>query len=500
MRLHAAAVVVLALLPLHAQQTFRAGTRLVEIPVVVTAGSGAAVSDLTLSDFEVFDEGRRQVVISAEFLGARVAQAAQGAETLPAGVVSNRSARIGSQRLVAIAIDAVNTEFDGQFNALKAAAGVLRSIGERDRVAVYLLSRRGPRLLHDYTSAPKSLADRLERSSPDAALEELDLDPASPSRDLNAEEARQRLLATVGGLRDIASDIAGVPGRKALVLFSGGFPFAMLSSNKEDVWDPAIAALNDGNIALYPIDVEGVRAISAYKGDVGATRGRVMRPVRSARADREVEPLHLAADETGGRVFKGANDLSEALRGALADISATWLLTVAPDHGRWDGETHRLRVRVKGRGLTVRHRQSYTARADDLLSEKDREQALAETLQSPLDAGGLPLRATAVRHPQGGWMLTLNCDAGALTLVQDQGHWSGGLDVQAQARGAEGRLLRNWSDEITLALDDAQHAQMRSQGVLFQRVYEEVPGAVELRVAVVDHRVKRTGSLRVALK
>ena len=82
---------------------------------------------------------------------------------------------------------------------------------------------------------------------------------ASASADFGA---RTLLLA----LRDMAKGLADVPGRKTLVLLSAGFPMNLDDPNYSVLHSELMAAIdvcNKANVAIYPIDVRGVGAVSA---------------------------------------------------------------------------------------------------------------------------------------------------------------------------------------------------------------------------------------------
>ena len=94
-----------------------------------------------------------------------------------------------------------------------------------------------------------------------------------------------RVRTTVGALIDIANYAAGLPGRKNLVWVSGSFPFSVGYENLETlvqmINDPkressisgqqlffaedierAARALNDANIAVYPVDARGLMGLN----------------------------------------------------------------------------------------------------------------------------------------------------------------------------------------------------------------------------------------------
>jgi hypothetical protein len=68
----------------------------------------------------------------------------------------------------------------------------------------------------------------------------------------------------------------------------------------------------------------------------------------------------MIARETGGRAHDRADDLAAFLEQTVAEIPSSYSLGFTPREA--DGEYHELKVRVKGRGLRVRHRPGYVSR------------------------------------------------------------------------------------------------------------------------------------------
>ncbi len=67
--------------------------------------------------------------------------------------------------------------------------------------------------------------------------------------------ARTMLLA----VRSLCKTLRTVPGRKTLILFSGGFP---LTADRQPELTATIDAANKANVAIYPIDVRGLQGLT----------------------------------------------------------------------------------------------------------------------------------------------------------------------------------------------------------------------------------------------
>jgi VWFA-related protein len=167
------------------EPVFQAGTRLVEVEVVVRdrpvapPGLGAGLKyaldtgppfgppgvlakGLTSDDFTVLDNGKPQP-IAVFRAGAASAESFGGNRplTVPPGAVSNRQDSRGQplNGATAVLIDFLNTPFRYTDYARMSMKNLLRSVAETDnRIAVYTLGRN-LRLLHDFTDDPRQLIE-----------------------------------------------------------------------------------------------------------------------------------------------------------------------------------------------------------------------------------------------------------------------------------------------------------------------------------------------------
>jgi VWFA-related protein len=67
------------------------------------------------------------------------------------------------------------------------------------------------------------------------------------------------------------------------------------------------------------------------------------------------------AEQTGGRVFSGSNDVAALARDAMDDMREAYLLTFVPKDYREDGSFHILRLTTSRRGVELRYRPGYVA-------------------------------------------------------------------------------------------------------------------------------------------
>jgi VWFA-related protein len=219
-------------------------------------------------------------------------------------------------------------------------------------------------------------------------------DPSCPTRvraaaasfDSIRKQRTQRLLAT---LRRILDALAGSRGRKSILLYSRGF------LEDSDLRIREVTSLaREANAAVYFVDTHG---LETHPGSGGAAEPGNPGPSSFGRGAFEAGVLESTgaealADETGGLSFRNTNDLAAAGMRVARESRAYYLLGLRPRPGRKPGDWRKLEVTVTRPGITVRTRKGYMLRPQ---AAADTSALVAAALDSAVDAGGIPVRATA---------------------------------------------------------------------------------------------------------
>jgi VWFA-related protein len=163
---------------------------------------------------------------------------------------------------------------------------------------------------------------------------------------------------------------SSAPGRKVMLLFSGGWPGGQDRR--------IVEAANLLGYSLYPVDVAGLKAsavpMAAKEVGLAATGANaVYDSITSPFEQRVHYGFEVLARDTGGKA--SLNGLREtALERTLEDTEAYYWLGFSPTWNA-DGKKHEIRLEVRGSGLRVRARRSYSdlsLRAQHALEEQSR--------------------------------------------------------------------------------------------------------------------------------
>jgi VWFA-related protein len=483
------------------EPVFRAGTRLVEVEIVVRAQPfrepgvagvikqvldqtgppfgppGALARGLTRDDFTLLDQGKPQPI--AVFHAGSSSD--HKAIALPPGAVSNRLNNRGEplNGATAVLVDLLNTPFIYSDYARVGLKELLRTLGQTDtRVALYSLGRN-LHSLHDFDDDPKKLmeiAAALDRPHgrlpPDLAHVLRDYGDIMALEGGEEQAADLHGRITVRALRTIIQHLSGAPGRKNLVWL------AEISRLPPGV----VELIQRANIVLYPVMVRCPPPGLA--------------PCGFAMLESEYASRDLGT-ATGGRGFYDARDLTFALHAAEEDAGSSYVLGYYPPEDALDGKYHNITVKVRNKDLVLHYRSGYLATKVALPAPAPTPDAL---FAGRADSAGIGLSAqfTPVAQRQGFYDLSVMVDLHDIHLDRKDGHFTGALDLSIpnpSARGTVGPATVN-TGAVAIDLTDEQFAEALEHGLPVSVTGAESDKGV-IRVVVRDRTTGIAGSLRV---
>jgi VWFA-related protein len=522
--------------------TFTSSTELVLIPAVVSDKSGAHVAGLKKEEFILKQDGKPQPI--AVFEEVRTDATGLRRAVGEHGTFSNvETGSSGYHRLNIIVLDFVNTPFADQANARKELLKFLSEVAESgEPMCLLALTRGGLTLLHDFTDDPKVLAEGVRKVKADTAplIHESEVDPGHPPptdklgamlmqmirEQLQSEavlastEAKDTAFITVTALQQIAKAFRGLPGRKALIWASSGFPFS-LSSPSQLMCDPACPVhhgdemhaaydnlwrmMNDAQIAIYSVDLR-----STASSTTAAEQGTFTHPYDVGDPEFDTDDqakwkaydtsssLQLFAENTGGKAFLGGNNLVQSFRQAIQDDSSYYMLGYYVNRTGSKPGWHQISVSIDRKSVHARYRNGFFLSRD--LSKTSALQEIRLALASPLDFIGVPLSIT--------WSDRSNGKSAGKTKVQfelvmpanfasvdesDQNHLV--VDIAAVARNSNGEVVTEISQRIDSHLKSDGLEQIQHHGMTYRNALELPQGEFTVRFAVRDSIGNRVGSV-----
>lgn len=517
--------------------TIRVTTRLVQLNVIARDKNGP-VSDLKKEDFSLFEKGQQRQIASFSMTSAPGLSVVPTGVQMPPNAFSNRFDRSAAapSTLTVILIDGLNTALLDQKMAVDSTIKVLESLKPDDPVAVYILGTRGLQVLHDFTTDFDHLRTTLRqtKSENSGLLTASNAQPVAPgigawafagqNEQITTVAVSERARRTTDALTAIARHISVIPGRKNLVWVSGSFPFgvgnnldARALSNvlpsrlgspppppspmtidmqirqnpppPSGLQSPQLftdelrkswTALNDANVAVYPVDANGLL---------------------TSKGSESINTMRLIAEQTGGKAYFNGSDLTGAMRGAMDDGRVSYTVGFYVAASDLDGKFHDIKVRVARAGVDLGHRSGYWATEELPRSDKQIEEDLRTAAARPLEITelGVSARGDMLPGDAPGLRVAVSIDFSDARFEKKDDRWIGKLELFLFQVGADGARLDSTSAVIPLNLTDKSFQRAAREGMLVKKTLKPAPGAQEVRVLVLDRGSGKIGSLRMPM-
>jgi VWFA-related protein len=456
----------------------RTETRMVLVDAVVTDKSGTAVRDLTAKDFHVWEDGKEQVIRSAAF-------------------VADPSTADALRSYLVLFFDNASLDLATQDRARDAAVQYIDAYAGPNRYVAIVNYGGAISISQNFTTD----VERLKRIAADphvgAALGRANLDPNTPSMGNAARIQAQATASSAGegfakGLRLLALNLAGVPGRKSVVVFSAGFP---LSSQLSAQLNSAVEACNQSDVVLYPVYVnglaQGAAPLSLDSIMTSGRGGRGRNNAQPASGDTGVAPptqgLDALAARTGGYVYSNANSLFAGLMKIGREQNEYYLLGYTPVESP-EGSCHPLKVKVDRGGAVVRARASYcNVKGVDLLAGKpvERELEYRVTGNDPGNvAASMQVPFFYTEADTARLNVAMEIPAGSLHFEKAKGKSHAELNIVGIAYLPDGSAAARFSD--TVKLDFATQKELdafRARPLHYEKEFFAAPGTYRFKVA-----------------
>jgi VWFA-related protein len=458
--------------------TFRSGTKLVQVDVIVRDKKGPAAG-LTKQDFNLFDDGIPQEISLFSAASSKSTHApAPAAVSLPPGVVSNWVNRNGEAvgSTTVVFMDQKSTPRPGQAFAISEIAKFVETHRKQDRVGIYALRRDGLLAIQDITDNAELLS-RAAKSLTPLTPHYRDCQDVDNGYECALPLLTERALETVHAFKAIARHLSKVPGRKSLIWLTGSFPLRGRDFDFTQDLEEAAKALNDANVALYAVDARGLNPT-----------GRGIYPPG-------FDTMDLVSDLTGGQVSINTNGIGDSIQAAVEDSDFVYTLGFYPPPEDENGASHKIKVQVNRRNVTLRYRGSYVA--GDTQTAAFDPQNVEQILKDSLDAAQIELAAKATpdkAHP-GSYQVRVSINLHDVQFQHQGASWMAELGVGFLVQGTDGfRVITR-----KIELPDSQLAEGLDKGTLIETsITLQGPEGV-LRIAVQDQATGAAGSLHVPL-
>jgi len=362
----------------NADRVVQLSVDLVQVDAVVTDKQGNPVTDLRPEDFEVFEDGRPQTVTYFSYVTEPASPPPSLTPSPTPGTGPRPPTRLKPEQVrrnIVLVVDAIG--FENLANARSAMRKFVDEQMQPGDIVSIVQTRFGAYSLQTFTSDKQELVDAIERVrwSPrfdtiDNSLDrdaELDCKDTTGAGDGLAFRNESFTRGSLGVVYSVARSLEELPGRKAIVLLSEGYPYELgkCNSRVEKAINALVDTVNRAGVAIYPIDVRGVVVTFPGAEVADASAGN-----RATTLFRSQDILSTLAKESGGVFVQNNNDLAGAIRQAADDQNGYYLIGYEPGASTFvkkvdERAFHKLSVKVKRPGLVVRSRTGFYGVTDE---------------------------------------------------------------------------------------------------------------------------------------
>ncbi len=309
------------------------------------------------------------------------------------------------------------------------------------------------------------------------------------------------VLAAIEAISHAVSPIAG---RKTMILFSQGF---VVGPHMEPELERAVDAANKANVAIYTIDSAGLapRDLSAdlipqdRLSGISARSGRGRIPAsggeslfdraRTVGSDSNESSLRYMASATGGLAFRNTNDLAVSLERVAEDMHSHYVLSYQPSNQDFDGAFRKIRVEVKGAGLTVRTRSGYNAIPPGTQGVTGEEYRLL--LQTRNGSGPhLPFDTALSSFPEPGGLsrvsVTVELPAPEVSFKDSEGSKVASIEIIGLLRGQDGNVFERVGAPVNVRATPDEFKALQPGSLSFTNNIEVPSGHYSFEVLVKD--------------
>jgi VWFA-related protein len=541
-------------------ETIKITAELVQLDAVVVDKEGKIVRGLSKDDFELYESGKKQHISFLEFVEAGKGAAGQAAAGQPRaekpGISGQGLSDLDVRRTYAFVIDdltirpedmtyvreLLNNFVDNQMQPTDLVA-IIRVVGgggllqqftgdkELLRKAISRLTpsfnpfnvfsqspgENGRPVAASGSEAPDSGSANFGGSFSDLGGNMIDINSATDDTNVTL-----RGYMTLGTASFAIESMRQLPGRKLMVLVSGGLPVlgvgnAGMASNVSYFLDLLADRATRAGVSINSMDIRGLSAQvgvarfadtpgrsslggAANAGTFGRAPDESMlgynQPIDVTSAHMGLRQLSAA---TGGLAVLNRNDFKAGMEKIIASNDGYYLLGYAPVDAKFNGEFRKVEIKVKG-GFKVLSRRGYLAREETPAPAPTtkREQLLA-AIQSPLARRDIDMDAALLYKGKsdGGGDIDVQVliDPRKLAFTQAGEQRTANYDVSGFVFDQVGKQRGGFDNTVKVVLTADEYNRALKSGLPYLDKVGLPPGIYQVRIAVRDNNNEAIGTI-----
>ena len=520
--------------------TFKLRVNLVQVRVVVRDGKGDLVSGLKKEDFQLFDQGKLQMIstFGVETPKSRLERAEAAAKTQQQENAGEGPAErvILPDRFIALIFDDIHLSQLDAVAVRTSAKKLIDSMTPTDRLGIFgtseqvkqeftadkaqlektllqIVSRPKMGKVNDVTNCPDVnhyMGDQYVNKQNTTifsvvAQETLQCqfqgDPKmlSAAQAMAASSLQQALTAgdtdndfTYRALEDVIRRMTGLPGERVMVLASPGFLLTTRYLDEMGIIDRA----NHAGVVINTLDARGLYTpdvlpdVSRRNTDTIQTAGfKTM-----YRTEEQFENEFVLTDfanGTGGTFFHNSNDLAGGFKRLGATPEISYILGFSPQNQKMDGKYHTIKVAlVNKQKYTIQARRGYYAprKVDDPNQQAKQEIAEAVFSQEEIRDLALDLQTQYFKTGDAGAQVSVvsRIDVKGMPFRKADGRNWDNLTVATVIFDENGNYVTGGEKLLEMRLLDTTYARLSQTGLTMKSSFQLKPGKYMIRQVIRD--------------
>jgi VWFA-related protein len=503
--------------------------------VVRDKKTGALITGLKQSDFQVFEDKRPQPITTFDYQNVDEAvtlaesKTVSGTSTTPApakktieDLVNNDFAakpdELKDRRLIVMFFDLSSMQPEDITRAVDAAKDYINNhMAPADLAAsVSLVSSLS--MDQDFTNDKTALLravskyDGTDSSGYALGNEGGDSDGTSDdSTSFTADDSEFNSLNTdreLYAIRTICKSIEKVEQKKSLLYFSGGLSRQGIE-NQASIREATNECVK-ADTAMYAVDTRGLQALNPVgNASQGSKRGTAAYSGASMQSQlnsnfSSQETLGTLATDTGGKLFVDSNDFGPAFQQVQHDTEAYYIIGYHSTNPRRDGSYRHLTINLLNHpDAKLEYRPGYYAPADfQHAKTEDRELALTEQMRSEIPATDVAvyLQALYFRLADGKFYIPMSVviPGSQINAVQVKDKDKATIDFLGQVRNAQNIVVGQVRQTVNLALDANQ--QVQKKNVQYSTGFTLAPGKYHVKFVVRENQSGNMGTFETDIQ
>lgn len=440
----------------------RADVELTTVEVYALDDKGSPVLNLTREDFRLYEDGKRQEIVSFDVVDGSMALPPSALPIVDGGDMPRG-------KTVLIVFDEISSDHARKFHA-SAMEFVRKHMQPQDLFGV---AAGGMKIIQNLTDDREAVLAAIAKA---------------PSVHGGWRPFDVKLQA----FEQINHSIASIKGRKSVLVM--GRPSNLFGGQGvADAYNRALDSARKANVAYYMVDPGAPRGVAALNLDTARNNSESLslegdRPVMRASGNYTMASLAAAS---GGFSITDVNGINAALDTLNRQLSNYYILGYESSNPKHDGAFRKVKVSTRVKRVSLKHPQGYQDRRPiDVSASSKQEQMLLAALAAPGATARLPISFRPVHFFDSSRpavvVVAAQIRAENMAFRKKGAQMGADVNIMGVAYSENGAIAARFSEIVPVRFAKKDESEFRRQGVSYRSYFRLRPGKYRLKLAASD--------------